>query len=500
VAVAPDRSGVFYTVSGRDGPRVRWHTLRTPATQDVTIFGDAYGAEHVIDLLLAPDGQRMAIVVWKGDGQSDVYLREQFGQNLMYPVVRGEDAAFTPAFAGPDLILYSTLDAPRGRVLKVPLSDLRRERWTEIVPQSEAVIEAVAAVGRKVFVTQMRDVQSRLTVYDAEGLLQADIAFPAMGTVSAIAGNWEDDVAFFTFTSFNVPAFIYRYDVATSERTIWWRPDVPLDANAIAVRQVWVRSKDGTRVPMFLAHRPGLVPDGARPTLLTGSGGFDDALTPSFSALAAALVERGGVYAVASPRGGTEFGADWHRAGMLDKKQNTFDDFIAAAEWLIAEGYTNPSKLAIRGDGNGGLLVGASMMLRPELFQAVVSERPLLDMVRYHRFSLARSWVPEYGSSDDPEQFQWLIGYSPYHRVRPGRDYPAVLLKTGDEDTRVAPLHARKMAAVLQAASTGRRPVMLLYDTRPNGRDTLPLDKVIDDATDELMFLLWQLRVPVEGR
>ncbi|MGH7555286.1 MAG: prolyl oligopeptidase family serine peptidase, partial [Longimicrobiales bacterium] len=440
----------------------------------------------------------MAMVVWSAEGRSDVYLREQFGQNLIYAVVRDEDAAFVPVFAGPELILHTTLEAPRGRVLKVPLADLRRERWREIVPQSDGVIEGVAAVGHKVLVTQMREVHSRTTVYDTEGLQYADIVFPTIGTLSPAVGNWEDDAAFFTFTSFDVPAAIYRYDVATSERAIWWRPDVPVDA--IAVRQVWYRSKDGTRVPMFLAHRPGLVPDGATPTLLTGNGGFNDAVTPSFSAIAVALVERGGIYAVANLRGGSEFGDDWHRAGMREKKQNTFDDFIAAAEWLIAQGYTNPSKLAVEGGGNGGLLVGASMTQRPELFQAVVSASPVLDMVRYHHFSLARSGVPEYGSAEDPEQFKWLIDYSPYHHVRAGTDYPAVLLEAADDDSQVAPLHARKMAAQLQAASAGRRPVMLLYDTKSRRENALPMDALIENATDQLMFLLWQLRVPAEAR
>jgi prolyl oligopeptidase len=385
-------------------------------------------------------------------------------------------------------------------VLKVPLSDLRRERWTEIVPQSAAVIEAVAAIGHKVFVTEMRDVHSRITMYDTEGLQYADIVFPTIGTLSPALGNWEDDAAFFTFTSIDLPPAIYRYDVATNARTAWWQPDVPVDANAIAVRQVWYRSKDGTRVPMFLVHRPGLVPDGATPTLLTGNGGFNDAVMPNFSAIAVALVERGGIYAAANLRGGSEFGDDWHRAGMREKKQNTFDDFVAAAEWLIAQGYTNPSKLAIEGAGNGGLLVGASMTQRPELFQAVVSASPLLDMVRYHHFSLARSGVPEYGSAEDSVQFKWLIDYSPYHHVRPGTDYPAVLLAAGDGDTRVAPLHARKMAALLQAASAGRRPVMLLYDTKSSRENALPMDALIENATDQLMFLLWQLRVPVEAR
>jgi prolyl oligopeptidase len=298
------------------------------------------------------------------------------------------------------------------------------------------------------------------------------------------------------FTSFHVPTTIYRYDVNAGAQEEWARLKVPIEIDQFEVKQVWYASKDGTQVPMFIMHRKGLKLDGSNPALLTGYGGFTQSLTPDFSQTAALWAERGGVYALPNLRGGGEFGERWHKAGMRDKKQNVFDDFLAAAEWLIKNGYTESSKLAISGRSNGGLLVGAALTQRPDLFRAVVCGYPLLDMVRYHRFLVAKFWVPEYGSADDPEQFKYLYAYSPYHRVKPRTKYPAVLFITGDSDTRVAPLHARKMAALLQASTGSDGPVLLHYDTKAGhvGSAT-PVSKRIDDLTDELSFLFWQLGV-----
>jgi prolyl oligopeptidase len=276
---------------------------------------------------------------------------------------------------------------------------------------------------------------------------------------------------------------------------VWWKPSIPVKSEDFEVKQVWYTSKDSTKVPMFLLYRRGLKPDGARPTLLTGYGGFNSSSTPGFSALGALWAERGGVYALANLRGGGEFGEEWHKAGMLEKKQNVFDDFIAAAQWLVAQGYTKPSRLAIRGGSNGGLLVGAALTQRPDLFQAVVCNYPLLDMIRYQKFLLARLWVSEYGSAENPEQFKYLYAYSPYHHVKPGAKYPAGLFVTGDSDTRVDPLHARKMAALLQSATGSNKPVLLLYDTKSGHSGGRPVSKQIEETADELSFLLWQLGV-----
>jgi prolyl oligopeptidase len=285
----------------------------------------------------------------------------------------------------------------------------------------------------------------------------------------------------------------YRFDVATGKQTVWSQSKVPIETEKYEVKQVWYTSKDGTRIPMFLGHAKGLRLDGSNPVFLTGYGGFNVTRTPDFNPLAAAWMIRGGVYAVANLRGGGEFGEEWHHAGMFGKKQNVFDDFIGAAEWLIQNQYTKPSRLAIGGNSNGGLLVGAALTQRPDLFAAVVCGYPLLDMVRYHKFLVAKYWVPEYGSSDDPEQFKYIYAYSPYHRVRPGTKYPAVLLISGDSDTRVDPLHARKMTALLQAATSSGRPVLLHYDTKAGHSGGTPVSKQIENLTDELAFLFWQL-------
>jgi prolyl oligopeptidase len=288
---------------------------------------------------------------------------------------------------------------------------------------------------------------------------------------------------------------VYRYEVGSRQQTVWTRPAVPVDSANFEVKQVWVTSKDGTKVPMFLVYSKGMKQDGARPTVLTGYGGFVVSNTPHFSSGAILFSERGGVYALANLRGGGEFGEAWHKAGMRDKKQNVFDDFIAASEWLIQNNYTQPSKLSILGGSNGGLLVGAALTQHPELYQAVVCWHPLLDMLRYDKFMEAQFWVSEYGSANNAEQFRWLYAYSPYHHVKPGVDYPAVLFMTGDGDTRVAPLHARKMTALLQWATSSSRPILLRYELTAGHSAGRSVSQGIGDALDELSFLFWQLGV-----
>jgi prolyl oligopeptidase len=316
-----------------------------------------------------------------------------------------------------------------------------------------------------------------------------------MGSTSGMVGDWDRDEGFYTFSSFAQPATIYRYQVASGKQEVFARLNVPVQSDQIEVKQVWYESKDKTKIPMFLVYKKGLKLDGNNPVFLTGYGGFNLNRTPGFSSLAAYWAESGGVYALPNLRGGGEFGEKWHKAGMFENKQNVFDDFIAAAEWLIRNKYTNPSKLAISGGSNGGLLVGAAMTQRPDLFQAVVCSYPLLDMIRYQSFMVARLWVPEYGSSENAEQFKYIYAYSPYHHVKKGEKYPAVLFVTGDADTRVAPLHARKMTALVQASTESDRPVLLHYNTKAGHSGGLPVTQQIEDQTDELSFLFWQLGV-----
>ncbi len=509
IALKPDHSGFYYTRFGAEGPRVYYHTMGKDPADDRVIFGTGYGPDKIIWANLSEDGRHLLIHVVHGSSalRTEIYYQDttqqgqdttQQGQDLVQqgsivPVVNDIDAKFGGEVGGEQLFLHTNWKAPKGRILAVELENPARERWREIIPESNAVIENVSLAGGKVFVNYLENVKSRVKVFEPDGEHTADIVFPAIGSVSEVGGRWESREAFFAFSSFHIPTTIYRYDVSKLRREVWARLEVPVESEKLEVSQVWYQSKDKTRVPMFLVHAKGLKPDGSNPTLLTGYGGFNISLTPRFSASAVLWAENGGVYALPNLRGGGEFGEQWHKAGMLEKKQNVFDDFIAAAEWLIENGYTKPSKLAIGGRSNGGLLVGAALTQRPELFQAVVCGYPLLDMVRYQNFLVARFWVSEYGSSDKLEQFQYLHAYSPYHRVQPGVKYPAVLLVTGDGDTRVDPLHARKMTALLQAATGSERPVLLRYETTAGHSGGSPVSKTIEDVADELGFLLWQL-------
>jgi len=426
---------------------------------------------------------------------SELYVQDLTTGEPIKPVVKDIDARFYGWIVDDKLFLQTNWNAPNNKILLVDLNNPDQQNWTEIVPESDAVIEGFSLAGGKLFVNYLENVVSSVKVFNVDGTHIRDIAFPSLGSVSSVGGRWASNEAFFVYNSFHVPTTIYRYDVETGDQQIWDQLKVPVNTDIVAVEQVWYESKDGTKVPMFVVHPKDIELDGSIPTLMTAYGGFNASMTPFFSAFAVMWVEKGGAFAIPNLRGGGEFGEKWHKAGMLENKQNVFDDFIAAAEWLIAKGYTSPSKLAIMGGSNGGLLVGAALTQRPDLYKAVVCTYPLLDMIRYHNFLVARFWVSEYGSSEDAEQFKYLLDYSPYHNVKEGTEYPSVLFITGDADTRVAPLHARKMTALLQAKTGSDNPVLLLYDTKAGHSGGMPVSKQIEDATDELQFILWQLEI-----
>jgi prolyl oligopeptidase len=323
------------------------------------------------------------------------------------------------------------------------------------------------------------------------------VELPALGSLFGAGAEWDGQELFFGFSSYTVPPGVYRIDLVTGTQELWRRVEADVDPAAFEVSQVVVRSRDGTGVSMFLVHRTGLVRDGDNPVYLTGYGGFNISMTPAFSRSLLLWLERGGVVAIPNIRGGGEYGERWHQEGMLGRKQNSFDDFIAAAEWLIEQGYTRPARLAAAGGSNGGLLMGAVLTQRPDLFRAVVIQVPLLDMLRYHRFLIARLWIPEYGSAEDPAQFPWLRAYSPYHHVRDGVPYPAVLLATAESDTRVDPMHARKMAARLQAATSSPRPILLRLESRAGHGAGKPLNKVLEELTDTWAFVFSEVGVEV---
>ena len=494
----PDNKGVYYSRVTPDGPRAFYHLMGSDAAKDKLIYGNTLGKEKILTLQLSEDGTYLVYLIIYGSGseRTEIYVQNVKENGPVVAAVNDEKSLFYPTFAGDRLFILTNWKAPQWHVFSTSFATPQREHWREVVPASDVHLESIAASGGKLIGQYTHNATSELKVFDADGKPESSIALPALGSVGANTGRWESPELFFSFESYNFSPSIFRYNVKQAKSEVWAKDKVPFDSAAFEIEQVWYESKDKTRVPMFLFHKKGLKIDGSNPVLLTGYGGFDISETPYYWPLALLWAERGGILATANLRGGGEFGEDWHRAGMFGKKQTVFDDFIAAAEYLIAAKYTTSSKLAIDGTSNGGLLVGAAMTQRPDLFRAAVCRYPLLDMLRYQKFLKGPYWVPEYGSAENLDQFGYLYEYSPYHRVVGGAKYPSALFVTGDGDTRVAPLHARKMAARLQAATGSNRPILLLYDTKSGHSGGRPVNKLIEENTDILSFLFWQLGVP----
>jgi prolyl oligopeptidase len=496
-AFKKDGSGFYYVLGSRDsGQRIRYHVLGTDAAKDVEVFGQGFGADTWIAPAVSEDGRYLLISVQHGWAQGDLYIQNLAKDGPIQPLVKGLDGKFDPSFSGDFLIVQTDWKAPKGRILKIDLRDPAQEKWQEVVPTATDSIDSTSVIGGKIFVTYLHDVTSHIRIFTADGKPLGQVSLPGLGS-AGIWGRADQNEGMLYFSSYTTPYSICRYDVATGKQTLWYRDEVPFQPEQFETEQVWFPSKDGTQIPMFLMHRKGLIANGNTPTILYGYGGFDVSLTPFFNPAAAWWMEHGGLYAVANIRGGGEFGEEWHRAGMLDKKQNVFDDFIAAAEWLIASKFTNTGKLAIWGGSNGGLLVGAALVQRPDLYRAVVCWHPDLDMVRYYKYTRNNNppALLEYGNGAIPQQFKFLKAYSPYERVRAGTKYPAILLESGDADTRVPPEQARKMTARLQTASVSGRPIMLLYDAEAGHSGGEPFRKQIEDSTNELTFVAWQLGV-----
>jgi prolyl oligopeptidase len=504
-SVLNDKTGVYFTRLVADGPRVFYHKIGTDISSDVEIFGKGYGPEKIISCGLSDDNRYLSISVLHGSAgdHTELYVKDLVHNGPVVPIVKDVPAVFFGQIAGDRMYVRTNWKAPRWRIMEVDLKNPaqieNKDNWREVLPQGEGVLDSFSLVDGKLAVRITQNVVPHLKIIDTHGKLLREVSTPSLGTISGLNGHWDSAEAFFSFTSYPLPQTIYRYDVASGKQSIWFASGVPIESAKYEVEQVWYSSKDGTKIPMFITHAKGLKLDGANPVLLTGYGGFNVDQTPTFNAFNAAWLMNGGVLAVPNLRGGGEFGEEWHHAGMLEKKQNVFDDFIAAAEWLIRNKYTTPARLAIRGTSNGGLLVGAALTQRPDLFAAVICGYPLLDMVRYQNFLVARYWVPEYGSSENEQQFKYIYAYSPYHHVKPGTKYPSVLLISGDSDTRVAPLHARKMTARLQAATAGSGdPILLHYDTSAGHSGGTPAGKQIENTADELGFLFWRLGIAVQ--
>lgn len=494
LGLLPDHSGVYYTKVLAEGPRVYFHRFGRNSTEDTIVFGSDLGADKLVELRTADDGRLLLIHVLHGAaGATDIYLKDLKSDAPIKPLVVDLPARFSARSIGSQIYLQTNWNAPNGKLYVMSAQNYRREQWRVAVKERHSVIQDFRLVGRNILVQYSDKAHSRLFVFSLTGKPLNEIRLPGLGTVSDIDGTTAQQKVLFVFTSFQVPPSLYTYSLQTRTVQEFLRPNMPEFLRSFRVEQVWFHSKDGTPVPMFLVHKPGIKKNGSVPTLLHGYGGFNWSQQPEFSPAEVAWVELGGLYAVANIRGGSEFGEEWHRAGMLDRKQKVFDDFIAGAEWLIRSQYTNPAKLAIEGISNGGLLVTASITQRPELFQAALVRYPLIDMVRYERFSIARWWATEYGSISNEKQFHDLYSYSPYHHVTKDVPYPAVLFVTGDGDTRVDPLHARKMAALMQASSSSTRPILLLYDLDSGHSGEMAAMDEIEQTTRELEFLIWQL-------
>ncbi len=450
-------------------------------------------------------GRWLVVIYFTGTDSNDVWYYDldqwrDTGELVRRDLLVGEDALTEGFIEDNRFYALTTLGASNKRVIAFDLTAADSSAYRELIPAEEdAVIRSISPAAGRIVVDYLASAYSRITVFDRDGKRLTDVQLPGIGS-AAIRTNSELATAWLRFETFSEPEGIYRVDLALGSTTLWQRPELPLDTGDITVTQIFYPSSDGTRIPMFLVHRRDLDLDGNNPTLLYGYGGFDISMTPNFAASWLPWLSRGGVYAVANLRGGGEFGADWHRAGMLSNKQNVFDDFYAAAEWLIDSGYTRVERLGIAGRSNGGLLTGVAITQRPELFSAAIVGVPLLDMLRYQNFLMARYWVPEYGSAEDPDQFEFLHAYSPYQNVEPGRAYPATLLTAGENDTRVHALHARKMAAALQTATSNdqdEEPVLLWVDRSAGHGQGKPLADRVSETADQVAFMAWQLGLAV---
>lgn len=498
VSFTRGNTGIYYARATSQGQRLFFHVMGRPVASDSEIFGKGYGPEKFVGAGLSDGGRYLIIQVGydADDERSDVYMQDLEGHGKIVPIVNDVKANFAPNVAGDTMYLLTNWKAENWRVLAVDLKNPARDHWREVIPESKNRLNDIEAANGKLIASYVHNATTSLRIFDTNGKSEGEMELPALGTAYVASSRWKSNEVFVGFQSYSYPPTTFRYDVANQKLEVWAKPTVPIASDDFTVTQVWYHSKDGTSVPMFLFYKKGLKLDGNNPTLLTGYGGFDVAITPIFSSNAMEWAERGGVFAEAVMRGGGEFGKSWHQAGMMDKKQNVFDDFEAAGEWLVQNKYTNPGKLGILGQSNGGLLMGAALTQRPDLFRAVVCMYPLLDMLRYQNFLVAKWWVPEYGSAENAEQFKYLHAYSPYQNVHQGTKYPAVLFITGDGDTRVAPLHARKMAALLQASTGSHPPVLLMYDTKSGHSGGRPLGQQIAEDTNILSFLFWQLGVP----
>ena len=486
--------------SQNENKKIYFHKLGTDQSDDKLVYEEPQHPQRGIYAMTSEDERFLMMYLSEG-ATSDNALKVK---DLSKP---GSDfksiiSEFNNSFdfvdnIGSELLILTNDNAPRKRLISIDFENPGRENWKEIIPEQEEVLNNVSLVGGKLFATYLKDASSKVYSYDLEGKRLGEVKLPGIGTCGGMRGKREDKTGFYVFTSFTYPSTIYQYDIENDKSELFRASEIDFDIENYETRQVFYNSKDGTRIPMFITHKKGLELNGKNPCLLYGYGGFNINILPSFSVTTLPLLEQGGIYAVANLRGGGEYGEDWHKAGMLEKKQNVFDDFIAAAEFLIEEKYTSSEKLGIYGRSNGGLLVGAVMTQRPELFQVAIPAVGVMDMLRYHKFTIGHAWAVEYGSSDESEHFPNLYSYSPLHNLKPEVDYPATMVTTADHDDRVVPAHSFKFAARLQEVHAGEDPVLIRIETKAGHGAGKPTSKIIEEYADMWAFLFYNTNSPV---
>jgi len=487
--------------SANENHQVYFHKVGTPQSADELVFQDPANPQRFHGVGTTED-ERFAILEvsdrGKGKKGNAVFVRDLSKNETMFrPLIGtiGDDTFNVIDNVGDKLLVHTDRGAPNGKVVLIDPAQPEEANWKTVLPERAEPLQGAGTAGGKLFVSYLKDVATVAEVHALDGALENVVQLPGPGTAGGFGGEKDDTFVFYTFTSFSVPPTIYRYDIATKQSSVFRTPEIPgFDASAYETKQVFYNSKDGTRVPMFLVYRKGLKLDGTNPTLLYGYGGFNITTSPGFSALRIGLLEQGFVYASANLRGGGEYGEKWHEAGMKLNKQNVFDDFIAAAEWLIANKYTSAAKLAIQGGSNGGLLVGAVMNQRPELFKVAIAQVGVMDMLRFHKFTIGWNWIADYGSSDNPDQFKALYAYSPLHNIKAGVKYPATLITTADHDDRVVPAHSFKYAATLQEKAGRATPILVRIETK-SGHGASSTTKQIETVADIDAFIFFNMGV-----
>ncbi|MCS6874399.1 MAG: prolyl oligopeptidase family serine peptidase [Pyrinomonadaceae bacterium] len=481
--------------------KLYYHKIGTDQSEDILVYERSDHKEWGFGGTVTEDGRYLIINVWRGTDPRNLIFYKDLTREGSKVVELISEFENDYTFLGNDgKIFYFQTDnkAPRRRIIAIDIEKPEPENWREIVSQQSETISSASIVGNYLIVSYLKDAYVQTKIFDLSGKFVRHVKYPTIGMASGFGGRREDKETFYVFTSFAFPPTIYRYNLETGESKIFRQPSVKFNANEIEVKQVFYNSKDGTRVPMFIVHKKGIKLNGNNPTLLYGYGGFNVSLTPSFSVSRIVWLEMGGVFAMPNLRGGGEYGEEWHKAGTKLKKQNVFDDFIAAAEWLIQNKYTSPSKLAISGASNGGLLVGAVLNQRPDLFAAALPAVGVMDMLRFHKFTIGWAWISDYGSPENPEEFKALYAYSPLHNIRKGTKYPAVLITTADHDDRVVPAHSFKYAATLQEAQAGEAPILIRIETRAGHGAGKPTSKQIEEQADVYAFLIKNLKMKID--